>query len=51
MRLLGEHFKRDGRPKRAFADQSAAQAEAIRSRKAHVYRCKFCGQWHVGGRR
>jgi hypothetical protein len=47
-RTLGEHFKRDGSPKRAYT-QAEAQAEAERSAK-RAYRCKFCRAWHVGGR-
>lgn len=49
-RLLGEHFKRDGLPKRRYL----TQAEAQKARgKAHdkVYRCKFCGGWHRATRR
>jgi hypothetical protein len=50
-RLLGEHFKRDGKPKRGFATHAQALVEMERSNKAHAYRCKFCRQWHVAGRR
>lgn len=50
-RLLGEHFKRDGKPKRGFATHAQALVEMERSNKAHAYRCKFCRQWHVAGRK
>jgi hypothetical protein len=41
------HFKRNGRPKRAYS-QDEARREALRSRK-NAYRCSLCGHWHVGG--
>lgn len=44
-RLVSEHFKRDGSPKRAYPDKALALAAVGKSRE-HVYRCKFCGAWH-----
>lgn len=44
-RLVSEHFKRDGTPKRAYPGRASARAAVGRS-KEHVYRCKFCGAWH-----
>lgn len=44
-RLLAEHFKADGTPKRAYADRALAVA-AVGKGRQHVYRCKFCGAWH-----
>lgn len=45
-RIIGEHFRRDGRPKRAFASKPEAWAWAIK-RKQHAYYCRFCQHWHV----
>lgn len=47
MRILGEHFNYDGRPKVGY-DQLDARLAASAVGKMH-YECKFCGEWHVGG--
>lgn len=49
-RLVSEHFKGNGSPKKAFESRKAAEQERKRSRKASAYKCKFCKQWHVGGK-
>ena len=46
-RVLGEHFTRDGKPKKRFVSEAKAQ-EWVRSRcvSATVYPCTFCGGFH-----
>jgi hypothetical protein len=44
-RILGEHFKRNGKPKRAYESRAAAIDQGNPGFWA-VYRCKFCGAWH-----
>lgn len=46
-RLVSEHFKLDGRPKRPFGSQHEAR-EFGRPMHQHPYRCTFCGAWHLG---
>ena len=43
-RLVGEHFTREGRPKKAYRDQRAALYQAARN--TTIYRCTLCGAWH-----
>lgn len=43
-RLVGEHFRRDGRPKRAWPTKIKAETGIDRDQIA--YRCGFCGRWH-----
>lgn len=50
MRLIGEHFKRDGTPKRRFASKDKAAAFADlkhQTGKVRIYHCKFCDGWHL----
>lgn len=52
-RLIGEHFRADGKPKRRFPTRAAAQKHA--HRHAHdnviIYPCTFCSGWHYATRR
>jgi hypothetical protein len=52
-RLVGEHFRDDGKPKKRFASERAA-LECI-ERYGYLdkvaYHCGFCGGWHLGTRR
>jgi transposase-like protein len=43
-----QHFKRDGTAKKAYEDEVEAAAAAFRSHK-QMYKCDFCGKYHVGG--
>jgi hypothetical protein len=45
-RLISEHFKRDGTPKRGF--DTYEEARRYLDRGAKIYRCKFCGKLHIG---
>ena len=52
-RLVSEHFRLDGKPKRKFPTSEAAQKHA--SRHSHknlvIYRCGFCGGYHFATER
>lgn len=37
--------------KRSFDSRSLAQSAANRRPGRSAYRCKFCRQWHVGGKK
>jgi hypothetical protein len=52
-RLVSEHFRDDGTPKRRFDTREAAQAHLDRHCQEYliVYRCTFCGGYHFSGRR
>jgi len=45
-RLLGEHFNRDGRPKRAYPDYLTAYMLG-QEYGLTAYECTFCGKWHL----
>lgn len=47
MKIISEHFKFDGKPKKAYAKREVA-LKAVRDsyRAEEVYQCKFCGKWH-----
>lgn len=49
-RVIGEHFKADGRPKKPFASKPEAREFALRV-KQHAYYCHFCRRWHVAKNR
>jgi hypothetical protein len=51
-RLVGEHFKLDGRPKRSFPTREAAQRHALKYHHGHldIYQCSFCQAWHFATR-
>ena len=48
-RLLPDHFKWDGKPKRAYS-----RDEAVMARRRHPdqqpYKCSDCPAWHLGHR-
>ena len=52
-RLVGEHFRADGRPKRRFPTREAALQHARRYSHGHltIYRCDFCQGYHFATRR
>lgn len=45
-RVLGEHFNRDGRPKRAYPDYLTAYMLG-QEYGLTAYECTFCGKWHL----
>jgi hypothetical protein len=45
-RIVGSHFRADGRPKRAYVRESVARAEAARLGMG-FYRCDFCDRYHL----
>lgn len=45
-----EHFRRDGLAKKSYASFAEADGQAKRESK-NAYRCRFCKQWHIGGKR
>jgi hypothetical protein len=45
-RIVGSHFNRDGRPKRAYSSESDARREAKRFGMAY-YRCDVCSKFHL----
>ncbi len=50
MRMLGEHFNANGKPKKSYKDPKEAQVAAYDAGK-EAYKCEFCGDWHIGGSR
>ena len=48
-RLLGEHFRPDGKPKQSYRTEVKAYDAAKLHGKTY-YRCSFCGKWHIGKR-
>jgi len=48
-RIIGSHFNKDGRPKRAYSTEAKAKAEASRFGKTY-YRCDFCDRFHLASR-
>jgi hypothetical protein len=48
-RILGSHFKEDGKPKRGYTSESVAKREAARFGKAY-YRCDFCERFHLASK-
>lgn len=49
-RVAAEHFRPDGKPKKAYR----SEREADRAAYAHnrqAYKCSFCPHWHIGARR
>jgi hypothetical protein len=45
-RPVSEHFRADGRPKKALSYEDARR-EAYHANK-RAYECEFCGAWHIG---
>ena len=52
-RIVGEHFKADGSPKRRFKTLQAAERHALRYglHDKVVDPCEFCGGFHFATRR
>jgi hypothetical protein len=52
-RLLGEHFRDDGRPKTRFKSERKALDSIVRHghRDKIAYHCTFCDGWHLATRR
>ena len=45
-RIVGSHFNRDGKPKRAYRSESEARREAGRFGMT-FYRCDVCNKFHL----
>jgi hypothetical protein len=45
-RIVGSHFRKDGKPKTAYKSEAVARAEAARL-GMHYYRCDFCDRFHL----
>jgi hypothetical protein len=51
-RIVGEHFRSDGSPKRRFPTQAAAERHAQRYHlNQDLYECSFCGGFHFATKR
>jgi hypothetical protein len=48
-RIVPSHFNKDGKPKRGYAREELARAEATRLGKTY-YRCDFCNRFHLASR-
>jgi hypothetical protein len=48
-RIVPTHFNKDGKPKRGYAKEEVARAEAARFGKAY-YRCDFCDRFHLASK-
>lgn len=46
-RIIGEHFKHNGKPKRRFTKDGALKFARANAGQFHVYECSFCGGWHL----
>ena len=50
-----EHWRSDGQAKRRFPSSEDANRSSLRLRleegaDLHPYRCRYCGDWHLGNR-
>jgi hypothetical protein len=45
-RMVGSHFNKHGKPKRGYASEAVARAEAVRLDMTY-YRCDFCDRFHL----
>ena len=45
-RIVPSHFNQDGKPKRGYASEAIARAEAARLDMTY-YRCDFCDRFHL----
>jgi hypothetical protein len=45
-RIVGSHFRKDGKPKTAYTSEAVARAEAARL-GMNYYRCDFCNRFHL----
>jgi hypothetical protein len=48
-RIVGSHFRKDGRPKTAYNSEDVARAEAARLGMTY-YRCDFCNRFHLASK-
>jgi hypothetical protein len=48
-RIVGSHFRKDGKPKTGYASEAVAKAEAARLGMAY-YRCDFCDKFHLASK-
>ena len=48
-RIVPDHFRSDGKPKRAYPNEQIARAEAARLGMS-FYRCDFCGRYHLASK-
>jgi hypothetical protein len=48
-RLIGEHFKVNGEPKRPFETRRSAETwiAAHPNQKIRAYKCSFCSKYHL----
>jgi hypothetical protein len=44
-RIVGSHFRKDGKPKTSYTSEAVARAEAARLGMSY-YRCDFCNRFH-----
>ena len=49
-RIVGSHFRKDGKPKTAYTSEAVARAEAARLGMSY-YRCDFCNRFHLSSGR
>ena len=45
-RIVGSHFRKDGKPKTGYKSEAVARAEAARLGMTY-YRCDFCDRFHL----
>jgi len=45
-RIVGSHFREDGKPKTGYKSEAVARAEAARLGMSY-YRCDFCDRFHL----
>jgi hypothetical protein len=45
-RIVGSHFRADGKPKTGYTSERVAKQEAARFGMTH-YRCDFCDRFHL----
>jgi hypothetical protein len=48
-RLVPSHFNKDGKPKRGYAKEEVAKAEAARFGMTY-YRCDVCDRFHLASK-
>jgi hypothetical protein len=48
-RIVGSHFRKDGKPKTGYVSEAVAKAEAARLGMTY-YRCDFCDRFHLASK-
>jgi hypothetical protein len=48
-RIVGSHFRKDGKPKTGYKSEAVAKAEAARLGMTY-YRCDFCDRFHLASK-